>query len=62
MSELNFEAYMEKLNNMSEAIKSSDITLEEAIKCYEEGMEYYKKATEILDNAKSKIEIYESEE
>lgn len=58
MSKGNFEEYMAKLSDMSEMIKNPDITLEEALKCYENGMEYYKKAAEILDNAKSKMEIY----
>lgn len=61
MSKGNFEEYMAKLSEMSDSIKNPDITLEEALNCYEEGMVYYKKATEILDNAKAKMEIYEEE-
>lgn len=61
MSKGNFEEYMTKLSDMSDSIKNPDITLEDALKCYEEGMKYYKKAIEILDNAKSKMEIYEEE-
>ena len=43
---------------MSEKIKAEDTTLEEAIKCYEEGIECYRRCSEILKNAQQKIEIY----
>ena len=47
--------------HMADKIKSQDASLEEAIQCYEEGMKYYKICSDILDNAKQKIETFEGE-
>lgn len=57
-----FEESFEKLKNISDKIKKQDISLEDAIGCYEEGMEYYKVCNKILQDAKQKIEFYEGEE
>ena len=46
-----FEESLEKLRNVAEKIKSEDTTLEDSIKCYEEGMKYYNECNEILKNA-----------
>ena len=61
MNQGNFEKALEGLQAMSEKIKASDITLEEAARCYEEGMKYYKICSDILENAKQKIETFEGE-
>lgn len=61
MREGSFEQALEALQNMSEKIKSQDTTLEEAIACYEEGMKHYRICSEILENAKQKIETFEGE-
>lgn len=55
---MTFEESMKRLEEMSEKIKDEKTTLEEAIACYEEGMERYRECDEILRNAKQKIEIY----
>lgn len=60
--ELNFEEQMAKLKELSEKISSKDVTLEEAIRCYEEGMRYHKKLTAILNEARQKIEYYGEEQ
>ena len=37
-------------------LKSDNISLEDAIKNYEEGIKYYKECSEILESANQKIE------
>ncbi len=61
MNQGNFEKALDKLKEMSDKIKSQDTSLEEAINCYEEGMQYYKICSDILENAKQKIETFEGE-
>lgn len=53
-----FEETLQKLEKASENLKKNNISLEEAIKNYEEGIAYYKECSEILNNAKQKIETY----
>lgn len=61
MNKGNFENALSELQKMSDQIKAQDTDLEAAIKCYEEGMKYYKVCSEILENAKQKIETFEGE-
>ena len=51
-----FEESLKKLEEASENLKSTDISLEDAIKCYEQGIKYYNVCREILDNANQRIE------
>ena len=53
-----FEETLQKLEKASENLKKENISLEEALKNYEEGIAYYKECSEILNNAKQKIETY----
>jgi exodeoxyribonuclease VII small subunit len=62
VSSLTFEESMKKLEEMSMQIKRNDITLQEAIKCYEEGVECYKECNKILQDAQQKIKIYGEDE
>ena len=55
---ITFEATMKKLEETAENLQKDDITLEEALKNYEKGIEYYKQCDEILKKAKQKIETY----
>lgn len=61
MNKDNFEQALSELAKRSDLIKSQDTDLAAAIKCYEEGMEYYRICNEILENAKQKIELFEGE-
>lgn len=61
MREGKFEQALEALQAMSEKIRSQETTLEEAIACYEEGMKHYRTCSDILENAKQKIETFEGE-
>jgi exodeoxyribonuclease VII small subunit len=62
VSSLTFEESMKKLEEMSMQMKRNDITLQEAIKCYEEGVECYKECNKILQDAQQKIKIYGEDE
>ncbi|MDR0519325.1 MAG: exodeoxyribonuclease VII small subunit [Clostridiales Family XIII bacterium] len=53
--ELSFEEALEKLETCAERISSTDITLDEAIKAYEEGAAHYEKCDLILKSAKQRI-------
>lgn len=55
---MSFESSMKKLEEMSEKIRSEETTLDEAIRCYEEGIRCYNECSEILKNAKQKIETF----
>ncbi|MGF6375552.1 exodeoxyribonuclease VII small subunit [Clostridiales Family XIII bacterium PM5-7] len=59
MSKGNFEKALAQLQVLSEKIKSQDTNLEDAITCYEEGMNYYHICDELLETAKQKIETFE---
>ncbi|MFV0516795.1 MAG: exodeoxyribonuclease VII small subunit [Aminipila sp.] len=56
--ELSFEEALERLEMSAERLRGDNVPLEEALKSFEEGMEYYNKCTNILNNAKQKIEVY----
>lgn len=51
-----FEELYKKLQAISELLKTDDISLDEAIKKYDEGNELIKRMQEILDKARAKIE------
>ena len=55
---MTFEEALEKLEKSSENLKRENITLEEALKNFEEGIAYYNQCSEILNSAKQKIETY----
>ncbi|MBK5245739.1 MAG: exodeoxyribonuclease VII small subunit [Peptostreptococcaceae bacterium] len=55
--ELSFEEALKQLESSAEKLKKDGITLEDAMKSYEEGLKYYKQCSEILNDAKQKIEI-----
>ena len=55
-----FEDSLRKLRETAEKIKSDDTSLEDSIKCYEEGMKYYNECNEILKTAEQKIELMET--
>lgn len=59
---ISFEQAYERLKAASDKLDRDDISLEEAMKSYEEGVKYYKLCISILDEAKQKIEMFNSEE
>lgn len=56
MNKMSFEDNLEILNQMSEKIRSGNLTLEESLKCYIEGMESYKECMKMLEETKLEIE------
>lgn len=58
---LTFEEALNRLEVAADKIKEEGVTLEDAMKSYEEGIEYYKQCAEILNNAKQKIETFSKE-
>ena len=53
----NFEGKLEKLEKLSENIKQSDISLEDALKNFEEGIKLAKTLEKELDKMEGKIQI-----
>ncbi len=54
-----FEKSMAELEQLTRKISDPDTDLETAIRCFEDGMEHYKKCLQILDSAEQKIETYD---
>mgnify|MGYP000956738289 FL=1 len=53
-----FEEALKGLEKSAQDLKTEGNTLDEALKAYEEGMKYYEQCSEILSEAKQKIQIY----
>ncbi|MBQ9016427.1 MAG: exodeoxyribonuclease VII small subunit [Firmicutes bacterium] len=51
-----FEESLKKLEAASEKLKRQDVPLEEAIRSYREGLQYYEECRSILDEASAEIE------
>lgn len=58
---IGFEDSFLKLKQASEKMQDREITLEESIEYYSQGIRYYKECMDILESAKQKIEIFEGE-
>ena len=56
-----FEMALKGLKDCTEIIKSKELSLEETIKCYEEGMKHYQDARKIIDEAKQTISVFREE-
>jgi len=59
---MTFEEALAGLEKSASDLNRHNSTLEEAIKCYEKGLDYYAKCNDILNDAKQKIEYYKNEE
>ena len=57
MKQETFEKKLEHAKEILERLAQPDITLEEAVKLYEEGTEVIKSAQKMLEEAKAKVEI-----
>ena len=55
---MTFEEALYKLEELSETIRDEETTLDEAVKCYEEGIRCYQICKEMLNETKQKIEVY----
>ncbi len=55
--ELNFEASMKRLNEIVENLEGGDLSLEESLKLYEEGVRLSQSCMKRLTEAQQKIEM-----
>ena len=55
---MTFEEALYKLEELSETIRDEETTLDEAVKCYEEGIRCYRICKEMLNETEQKIEVY----
>ena len=56
MANENFEAKLQKSKELIDKLMNPDITLEESIKIYKEGLESIKEAQKLLEEAKLKVQ------
>ena len=54
---MNFEETMKKLETITTELEKGDLSLEDSVKKFEEGMELSKKASKILEESEKKINI-----
>ncbi len=54
---VSFEEIMEKLESIAQDLEKGDLSLEESIEKFEEGMKLSKECSKILENAEKKINI-----
>ena len=57
MAELKFEEALKKLEKIVEDLENGELSLDEALKIYEEGIELSRICAQRLDNARKKIDI-----
>ena len=57
MAKKSFESSLEKLENVVGSLESGDLSLDESIKKFEEGIKLYKGCKELLSEAESKIQV-----
>ena len=58
---LSFEEALSGLGKAVQALNREDTPLDEAIEQYEEGIRYYQRCSEILQEAKQKIQQFDKE-
>jgi len=57
--DIKFEQAMARLEELSDALARENVPLDEAIAIYEEGLAYFEKCKEILDDANRRIRVIE---
>ncbi len=57
MEEVNLEEAMQALEQIASELEKGDLTLEESVAKFEEGMKLSKKCNEIIEKAEKKITI-----
>jgi len=57
MAELKFEEALKKLEKIVKQLEDGELSLDEALKVYEEGIELSRECAQRLDNAKKKIDV-----
>lgn len=54
---MNFEAYMDRMEEIVRELSSSDITLDQSLKLYEEGVKLAEQALALLEEGEGKVNI-----
>ena len=54
-----FEDHLKILEEKASVIRREDVTLDDALKAYEEGMKAYEECKKTLMETKGKIEVYD---
>ena len=57
MAEVKFEEALKKLEKIVEDLEKGDLSLDEALKKYQEGIELSRLCSQRLENAKKKIDV-----
>ena len=57
MAEIKFEDALKKLEKIVEDLEKGDLSLDEALKKYQEGIELSRSCSSRLENAKKKIDV-----
>jgi exodeoxyribonuclease VII small subunit len=57
MTEIKFEEALKKLEKIVEDLENGDLSLDEALKKYQEGLELSRLCSQRLENAKKKIDV-----
>lgn len=57
MAEIRFEETLKKLEKIVQDLEKGDLSLDEALKKYEEGIELTRLCSQRLENAKKKIDV-----
>jgi len=57
MAEIKFEEALKKLERIVEDLEEGDLSLDEALKKYQEGLELSRQCSQRLENAKKKIDV-----
>lgn len=60
--EKNFEEMIEELDNIANSLEKDNLTLDESVKKFEEGMKISKQCSDILENAEKRIKILINDE
>ena len=55
--DLNFEETMDKLEAIAKELEKGDLTLEQSVSKFEEGMKLSKECSDLLSNAEKRITI-----
>ena len=61
MKAKSFEEKLEYSRELLEKMMDQDITLEESVKLYEEGLKNIKEAQQLIEEAKMKIEVIDKQ-
>lgn len=57
MEEINFEEAMKELEQITAELEKGDLSLDEAVKKFEEGIKLSKECNKILENSEKRINI-----